>query len=142
MSTNVPEARQLVRALVARSEGAPNDVHAGAHAAQSACERTIRELTRSIGAVGARVLLLRALVDAGAEYHVLASITPGPHNPASLEGVPASLDAHGDSVVAEALEALLERLLALMGRLIGDDLVQQLVGRPECSGTTDEEGGE
>lgn len=137
MSTNAPDARSLVRSLVAKSEDAAGE----AYAMHSACERTLRRLTRSIGTVGSRALMSRALRDARKDFPILDAITLASPPAQSLEGMSAIVEAHGAPGAARALESLLAGMLGLMGRLIGDDLVGQLVRQLETEDTQDNEDG-
>ena len=93
-------------------------------AVQAACERTYRELTRTAWPKWVRALLTRALAQAQAEHPLLKEIRVGR---GGLDGVTAAVQAHGAPAVAAALEAVLETLLDLLGRLIGDDMVARLV---------------
>jgi hypothetical protein len=51
----------------------------------------------------------------------------------------AIVEAYGAPAVAAGLEAVLERLLGLLGRLIGDDMVARLVEQSAIVGTKDDE---
>ena len=51
----------------------------------------------------------------------------------------AIVEAYGAPAVAKGLEAMLEKLLGLLGRLIGDDMVARLVEQEALVGTQDDE---
>ena len=127
MSTKAPSARELARRLVGRAAAQGNEPHSAALAAHAACERTYRELTRSLGQSGAHALLTRALAQARTEHPLMGDIRIGAQSEPGLVGVPGIVEAHGAPAVAAALEAVLETLLGLLGRLIGDDMMAQLV---------------
>jgi hypothetical protein len=46
-----------------------------------------------------------------------------------IDGVAATIVAHGDAATAEALESMLAHLVELLGRLIGDDMAMKLIER-------------
>lgn len=139
MSTDAPSARELTRHLVARA-AAQNDVpESAALAAQAACERTYRALARTIGPTGSRALLTRALAQAEAEHPLLKEIRIGRQSEPGLDGVPAIVQAHGAPAVVAGLEAVLETLLSLLGRLIGVDMVARLVEQSAPIETHDDE---
>ena len=127
MSTKAPSARELARRLVARAAAQSDTQRGAALAAHAACERTFRELTRSLGQSGAHALLTRALAQARTEHPLVGNIRIGAQSDPGLAGVPDIVEAHGAPAVAAALEAVLETLLGLLGRLVGDDMVAQLV---------------
>jgi hypothetical protein len=94
-----------------------------------ACERMCRTLTRSLGAIGSRVLLERALSQAQAEYAVLREVGINTRGELALIGVELAVVAHGETAVVAGLEMVLSALLALLERLIGRDLVARLVAQ-------------
>lgn len=127
MPPETPKARELTRRLVARS-GAPTGApDSAALALHKTFERTYRELTRSIGPAGSRALLTRAVAHSRAEHPLLNDIRVGVQSEPALDGVLAVVQTRGAPAVAAALEAVLETLLDLLGRLIGDDMVARLV---------------
>ena len=138
-STNLLSARELTRRLVARATAGSDAPDSAALAIHAACERTYRELNRSLGTPGSRALLTRAMAQAQAQHPLLAALVIGHQSEAVLEGVPALVQSHGASAVAEGLEAVLETLLGLLGRLIGDDMVTRLVEQSTPIETQDDE---
>ena len=139
MSTAAPSARELARRLVARAAAQSDEPHSAALAAHAACERTYRKLTRSLGQSGSHALLTRALAHARSEHPLLGDIRIGAQSEPGLGGVPGIVQAHGAPAVAAALEAVLETLLGLLGRLIGDDVMAQLVEQSTPIATQDDE---
>ena len=140
MSTD-SSARQLTRRLVARaSENGAAPTHA-AHAAQVASERACRDLARCLGQAGFNALLTRALAQAETEHPVLKEIRLDRHSEHMLGETAAIVEAHGARAVAAGLEAMLEAMFSLLGRLIGDDMVPRLVEHSIAVGTLDDEDG-
>jgi hypothetical protein len=72
---------------------------------------------------------MRALAQARTEYPALAQIQLRPRSDPYVDGVAATIIAHGDAATADALESMLVRLVELLGRLIGDDMATKLIGR-------------
>lgn len=127
MAPETPTVRQLTRRLLDRAGRSDEAADAAATAALDACERVCRELCRWVGTNGCLALLARALADARAGHPVLEEIRIANRSEPGLEGVPEVLRKHGAAATAEGLERLLETLLELLGRLIGDDMVMRLV---------------
>lgn len=128
MSTDAPSARELTRHLVARAAAQGDVVPENAMlAAQAACERSLHALTRILGQAGSRALLTRALAQSEPEHPLLKEIRIGHLSVRGLDGVPDVVQVHGGLAVSAALEAMLETLLGLLGRLVGDDMVARLV---------------
>jgi hypothetical protein len=127
MATDAPSAQELIRRLVARAAATSDGPTGSPLAVQAACERTYRELTRRLGQTGSSALFSRALAQAQVEHPALGGIRIGASSKASLEGVTEAVRAHGAPQVAAGLEATLEKLLGLLSRLIGDDMVVRLV---------------
>ena len=127
MAPETPTVRQLTRRLLDRAGRTDDAADAGATAALDACERVNRELCRWVGTNGCSALLARALTDARAGHPVLEEIRIADRSGPALEGVPECVRKHGAAATAAGLEMLLVTLLALLGRLIGDDMVMRLV---------------
>jgi hypothetical protein len=130
-------ATELTHRLVSRAAPAINDPAGRALATHAACERAYRELSRSIGQGGAAELLGRAIVLTQAQHPVLKDIRIGRQSTPDLEGVTIAIRTFGAPAVTAALEAALESLLGLLGRLVGQDLVSQLVESPMPNRTQD-----
>ena len=127
MESETPTLQQLTSRLIAREEGTRDTPDALVGAAQAACERLNRELSRWVGANGSLALFTRALAEARAQHPVLAEVRIRTRSAASLEGVPETVQKHGAAATADGLTSLLVTLLELLGRLIGDDMVMRLV---------------
>jgi hypothetical protein len=129
MASDGRNTQELTRRLVARASTGSEGPDASALAVLAACERTHRELTRRLGQTGSNALLTRALAQARTGHPVLKAIRIGSNAKSSLDGVAEALKVHGVSQVAAGLETTLEKLLDLLSRLIGDDMVVRLVGQ-------------
>jgi hypothetical protein len=127
MASDGTSAQELTRRLVARATDESEAPDGSALAVLEACERTYRELTRRLGQTGSNALLTRALAQARTEHPVLKEIRIGGSSKASLDGVTEAVQVHGVPKVAAGLEATLEKLLDLLSRLIGADMVVRLV---------------
>jgi hypothetical protein len=139
MSTDPPSVRELTRHLLGRAASRGDAPDSALRTVQQACELTYRALARSVGTAGARTLLTRAIAQSRAEHPILKEIRVGAQPEPGLEGVTELEQAHGAPLAAAALEAVLETLLALLGRLIGNDMVPRLVELDEPVGTQDDE---
>jgi hypothetical protein len=98
-------------------------------AAAAACERICRSLTRSLGFVGSRALLARALSRAQTEHSALKEVCVSSRLDVALDGVARAARSHGESGVVAGLETVLSALFALLARLLGLDLVARLVAQ-------------
>lgn len=139
--------RQLTHRLISRapalgsapeivaSHETPDDV---ARAVVATSERACRELSRSLGATGFNALLTRALKQAEGEHPLLAEIRLGRNADPILGNATEILRMHGAPAVVAALEAALETMFSLLGRLIGDDMVARLVEGSARNGTQDD----
>jgi hypothetical protein len=122
-------ARYTARRLVdsRRPERTGPDV--AARAAASACEHLYRELSTWVGPDGCHALFTRALAQAQAEHSALGQIQLRARSEPYIDGVAATIMAHGDAATAEAFESVLVHLVELLGRLIGDDMAMKLIER-------------
>lgn len=127
MAPATQPARQLATRLIDRERASGDPPGATAIAVHAACERVYRNLTRWVGADGARGLFVRALAEVQPKHPILSGITVDMPAAGAMEGIPESIRTHGDTPVAAALDSLLVALLALLARLIGDDMVVKLV---------------
>jgi hypothetical protein len=128
LSRNSP-ARQIVRRLVDNRRAERTGADIAARAAASACEHLYQELSAWVGPDGCHALFTRALGQAQAEYPALGQIQLRARSEPYIDGVAATIMAHGDAATAEALESMLVRLVELLGRLIGDDMAMKLIER-------------
>jgi hypothetical protein len=141
MPPHPPAARALAHRLLTRAgpPTTPNDdrcradpiasADASVVAAERACRDVADEITRWFGAVGYHALLTRAVAEAVAEHPVLRSVRIGAPSAPSLGGVADAARAHGAGAVTDAIAAVLTALIALLGRLIGEDLAVNLISQ-------------
>jgi hypothetical protein len=109
-------------------------------AAAAACERICRSLTQSLGLMGSRALLARALSRAQTEHSALREVSVSRRSGVALDGVERAARSHGESGVVAGLETVLSVLFALLARLIGGDMVARLVAQSAPSGMRAEDG--
>ena len=122
-------ARQIARRLIDSRRPDRAGADTAARAAASACEHLYRELSRWVGPDGCHALFTRALAQAQVEYPALGQIQLRARSEPYIDGVAATIMAHGDAATAEALESMLVHLVELLGRLIGDDMAMKLIDR-------------
>jgi hypothetical protein len=120
---------QIARRLLAReaapgSKGKPEMVGA---ALQRTLVRVSESLHDSMGEGGRNALLVRALARTEADHPALKNIVGLNEGGIQLDGVVASVDAHGVAAVTAAIEALLAALIDLLARLIGEDMAIRLI---------------
>src|ERR1700737_3310577 len=127
MPSEALNARELTSRLLARAPTRSDPRDSNDLVVHVTCERTYRALTRSLGPAGSQALLTRALTLAQGQHPILRQLRVGSPPGAALDGVADLIQAHGATAVAAGLEAVLETLLGLLGRLIGNDMVAQLV---------------
>lgn len=127
-----PDARQIAHRLISRHRARQAGNDAAARAAAAACDEVYLELSRWVGPHGCEALFRRALAQARSEHPGLEEIRLGGGSDPRLEGVSESVEAHGDAITGEAIEAMLVALIELLARLIGYDMVTRLVagGQP------------
>jgi hypothetical protein len=126
---NQSPSRQLARRLIEarRSEG--SDGGTPARAAADASDSLFRELSRWVGLDGCYALFSRALSQAQTDYPALEQIQISARSQPHIDGVAETIMARGDPATAEGIEFMLERLVQLLGRLIGDDMATKLIER-------------
>ena len=133
-----PPARQLAHRLInSRRSGRAAD-ETPARAAAAACDHLYRELSRWVGPDGCHALFTRALAQARTEYPLLEQIQLRARSEPYIDGVAATIMAHGDPATAEGLESMLVRLVELLGRLIGDDMATKLIERSLAASETND----
>ena len=120
---------ELTRRLFERASVGRTGPDSEADSALAACEFACEELSLSLGPPGFNVLLKRALVQSEAAHPILRDISVGNHAQPVFNEVAQLIEKHGSITVAVGLAAVLDCIFTLLGRLIGDDLVAQLVER-------------
>jgi hypothetical protein len=121
--------RQLARRLIEAQGSEQSDGDTLARATAAACDRLYRELSRWVGLDGCYALFSRAHAEARTDYPALAQIEIRARTQPHIDGVAEAIMARGDPATAEGLEFMLERLIELLGRLIGDDMAMKLIER-------------
>lgn len=127
MPAESPAAPELTRRIIGRLRGSDDDPGAAATAARDACDCVSAEFSRWVGARGYEALVSRALAEVRPAHPALENIQYASHAQERLTGVADSVERHGADAAARALATLLETILALCIRLIGDDIVATLV---------------
>jgi hypothetical protein len=122
-------SRQLARRLIEARRSERSDGDTPARAAADASDRLYRELSRWVGLDGCYALFARALSQAQTDYPALGKILVSASSQPHIDGVAETIMARGDPATAEGIEFMLERLIELLGRLIGDDMARKLIER-------------
>jgi hypothetical protein len=93
-----------------------------------ALDQLTRHLAPLIGETGVRALLARSAALSGATYPWLAATVPAPPTTdTAWDALRAAIEQQDVEVARDAFVALLSTFVALLGRLIGDGLVQGLL---------------
>lgn len=82
-----------------------------------------------MGEAGCAALLERGLARTEAAHPVLKELRRSDTGDVRLDGIAASVDAHGIEAVTAAAEALLAAVLDILTRLIGEDMATRLIVR-------------
>lgn len=125
---STPNASDIAARLVAEVRNESNaTVSANVADALSAVSDN---LCRYLGTTGCHALMSRALRDASRQHPSLADLAITADPPISVSGIPGSVSEHGDFETASGLQHLLEAVIELLGRLIGEQLALTLLERP------------
>jgi len=116
----------VVSRFIARESSVTSDPNPAAIAA-TVLQRISANLCRFIGSDGCHALLMRSLARARATHPAVNNIRIIAQPHPSLDGVPESIQRHGATETAAALESTLTALIELLGRLIGDELAMRLL---------------
>lgn len=95
---------------------------------QHTCTRLSHTLRDAMGVAGCDALLSRALSRTESRHPALKDVRRTDGDGIHLDGVLASIDAHGAPAVTVAIEAFLAALAEILGRLIGEEMATQLIG--------------
>lgn len=117
----------LARHLLAREALISDDPAATGAAMQQACIRLSENLRRSVGDDGHAALLGRAFARTQGVHPALIDLRAESGDDIYLDGVVASVQAHGVPTVAAALESLFATLIDVLSDLIGADMVLNLL---------------
>ena len=128
--SNASVTSRLARQLVAREAASFAGPDAEVSAARIACETVCRDLARWVGVTGCNALFNRAALQERATRPLLTEIRVDAGSEPPLNGVAEMVETHGASAVAAGLESLLATVLALLGRLIGEDITAQILAHP------------
>lgn len=115
------EVAPLLWARTAGDSNSPEDVVAGA---EHTCIQLRAGLGRWIGAMGYRALLDRALLLARVEHPALGTLSC---YGGDEEMIAVAVRTYGATEVANGMEALVFRLVELLGRIIGEEMAVRLV---------------
>ncbi len=124
-----PGSLLIARRLLAREVAAGRDENpeiVGA-ALQKTFLRLSGNLRDSMGEDGYDALLTRALARTEVQHPVLKDLHGLSAGGTQLDGVVASVAAHGVPAVTRAIEGLLAALIDVLGRLIGDDMAIRIL---------------
>ena len=118
MQAGASSPRALARRLIARAALEPNGRENEAYAARAACDGAARGLSRCLGSSGFVAMLTRGLAQAEVEHPLLKELRVAPRSEPILLEISGLIILHGAPAVAAALEAALEGMFGLLGRLI------------------------
>jgi hypothetical protein len=124
-----PTSLEIARSLLAREEahGKEAEPELVGAALQRTCLRVSENLRDAMGEDGCNALLVRALARTHANHPALKDICRFNDGSIHLDGVVASVEAHGVVAVTAAIEALLGAVIDVLGRLIGEDMAIRLL---------------
>lgn len=117
----------MTRRLISQASPPGGNPGADALAARDACERVALEFSRWVGTRGYDALMSRVLAESRVAHPALDEIHYQIKPDPALTGVAESIERHGAAATAQALLSLLETILSLLTRLIGEDLVETFV---------------
>jgi hypothetical protein len=126
---NHSPARKLAHRLIESRLSERSEGESPARAAAAAADQLYRELSRWVGVDGCYALFFRALSQARNDYPALGQIEIRARSQPHFDSVAETIMARGDPATAEGIEFMLERLVELLGRLIGDDMARKLIER-------------
>jgi hypothetical protein len=126
VSSEQSSAQQIARRLIDSRRTEPGEAHSEARAA-AACDALYRGLSRWVGSDGSHALFSRALAEARTDHPSLMQIELRVRSEPYVDGVTETIMAHGEAATRAGLESMLVRLIALLGRLIGDEMAMRLI---------------
>jgi hypothetical protein len=118
---------ETARRMLAREATASDTKEDQIAAAERVVGRLQEHLLRWFGPDGFHAVLSRALATARDGHPALRHVRIEPRGEARLTELAASAHAYRPGELADALRALIATTLALLSRLIGDDLVRRLL---------------
>ncbi len=124
MTQSSPAAIEVARLLWTRTAGDVSEPGAVAEASERMCSQLAVGLGRWVGAAGYRALLDRAVGLARLEHPALDSLScHGGEQPL----IAAAAREHSPAKVTAGMVALVEALIELLGRIIGEEMALRLV---------------
>lgn len=129
MSPNLPASPKIAREPIDSEQVAGDEVLARATAASHAADELHSALSRWIGRDGCHALFLRARAQAADEHPALEVMQLRVRDETYVWNVKESVEGFGDAATAAAIEAMLAATISLLGRLIGDDMANNLIER-------------
>ena len=122
-----PAQRELALWLLEEETGDDRGPEALVDAADVACQKLGRRLTRLITVVGYQALLARALHLARSEFSVLDGVRAAATDGTCLEGMRAKVGGSELAMLQAALTSVLANMIGLLITFIGDNLALRLV---------------
>lgn len=120
-------AQRITRRLIDAGRAEAGEADSEARAAAAACNHLYRGLSRWVGPDGCHALFARALAEARADHPALLEIHLRARSEPYVDGVAETIIAHGEAASAQGLESMLVHLVALLGRLVGDEMAKKLI---------------
>lgn len=120
-----PELGHAARRLAADRFGDVSEPRELAERAVHAYQQLATHLARLIGDAGVQLLLKRSVVLASKQ---LPWLVGGPPSASSLSGLRTALEQQDRESITEAFIAVLSAFVGLLERLIGEGLVERLLG--------------
>ena len=131
LTPEVSVATELARRLITYESDGLDAPDTEAKAPRLACERLCRNLSRWVGTTGSNALLARALTHTQPVHPLLTGVRIDAGADECVVGAAELVTAHGATPVAAALESLIASVLELLGRLVGDDVTNQILALNE-----------
>ncbi len=129
MSPTLPASQKLARELIDSEQVAGDEVLARATVASHAADKLHAALSRWIGRDGCHALFQRAQTQVADQHPALEEMQLRVREEPYVSSVKESIESFGDSATATAIEAMLAATISLLGRLIGDDMANNLIER-------------
>lgn len=126
-------SRQIAQRLIDSRRPEQSESGGRARTIAVACDALNRELSRWVGPDGSHALFMRAVAQARTESAALDKIYFRPRADPYAEGVEESVRSHGDAATADALESVLDKVIELLERLVGDSMATKLIERSIAS---------
>ncbi len=129
MLPNLPASQKIARELIDNEQIVGDEPLALATAASHAAETLHGALSRWIGRDGCHALFLRAQAQAADQHPALKVMQLRLREEPYASCIKESIEEFGDAATAAAIEAMLAATISLLGRLVGDDMANNLIER-------------